>query len=255
MSTENRDADQIPVSFVLGRLVAGLRRRAGVSAEALAGAMNKRRPYVTKIEGGHLTPALHHLFELDRCLVKTGALPGPGLLYFRLLGLRTLLERAGVTVSDEQPSLADVQAQAANWKARIAAVEANASSVNSIDQFDCSPDTQNEARRLATGSLVRALRNLSGLSQAALSEDLSFAQSVLSTIESGSYSPTLEKLVELESLYIRQGVLDRPGDLLRLVGQLPRLLAAQGWPQDKQTLRDLTDHLASAAAGPSAAIC
>ena len=245
----------IPISFVLGRLVASLRQRTGVSAKALAQAMKTNRSFVAKLESGHLVPALHQLFELDHGLVHAQVLSTRGQLYFRLLELRARLEQSGLTVTDQQPSLAEVRTNADGWKATITAVLADSSSVNSIDQFDCPTNVQNHARKLATGSLVRALRNLSGLSQTALSEDLSFAQSVLSTIESGSYSPTLEKLVELESLFTHQGVLDGPGALLRAIGQLPPLLAAEGWPDDQQTLRRLTDQLASVAAGPSTGIC
>ena len=245
----------IPISFVLGRLVASLRQRTGVSAKALAKAMKTNRSFVAKLESGHLVPALHQLFKLDRGLVHARVLPTPRQLYFRLLELRARLEQSGLTITDHQPTLAEVRFNADEWKAAIAAVGANPESVNSIDQLDYPTSVQNRARKLATGSLVRALRNLSGLSQAALSEDLSFAQSVLSTIESGSYSPTLEKLVELESLFIRRGVLDGPGDLFCAIGKLPSLLAASGWPDDQETLRRLTDPLASVAAGLSTADC
>ncbi len=240
----------IPISFVFGRLVATLRQRRGVSAQTLSNKLGSGRGMVAKIEIGHAIPALYQLFMLDRGLAAMRACP-QGQLYFQLLELRARLEQAGVTVTDSQPALPEMRAMVPDWRATIDEIAGSIQSVNSIDQFDCWPDRSD----LATGSLVRSLRNTAGLSQAAFSEGLPFAQSVLSTIESGSYSPTLEKLVALELEYLKLGVLDGPGALFRMVGELPLLLAANGWPQDRQEIHRLTDRLARGAAGVSTAVC
>lgn len=79
------------------------------------------------------------------------------------------------------------------------------------------------------GRLVAGLRRESGKSQVTLAAELSWDRSLLSRIESGRNTATIDNIIELEQALKAMGLIMKDGDLTAMVADVARELKKEGF--------------------------